>query len=457
MTSSPKGLASPRRRGRICKTPSATSSPGGRSANAVTEVHGCAITYDGPKPQDISYARDVAPILQNKCVGCHSAGNIGPFAMSSYAKVKGWSAMIDEVVLDRRMPPWHADPHFGKFANDRSLTAAESQTLTQWIMAGCPRGEGEDPLEGGPAGGRSATPASIASLASNTWVLGKPDFLVRIPRQDIPATGTVDYRYIDSDFVAPQDMWLRAAVTRPGNPKVVHHIIVRMRQPDDLQGAAVRVVPVHDVGAGARAGGVPAGYRAVRAEGRGVQFRGSLHDQRRAADGREPGRALPGEGAAEDAVGGAAPPTRGNWISPRARPNAQHTAKYSFKHDSMVFGLSPHMHLRGLVDEVRADRAERPSRDAAVGAELRFQLADELPARYAAARAGGFVDALHRRVRQLREEPPQPRPEPARQLGPADRHRNVHGLHRPGRDPRRRHRRRKSAAADPGAVKAVQQ
>src|SRR5512140_3629417 len=107
--------------------------------------------------------------------------------------------MVEEVLVDRRMPPWHADPHYGKFANDRTLPVADQNLLVDWIHQGCPRGDGSDPLT-------NATPEVV------TWTLGKPDFVVPLPaRQDIPATGTLKYLYLDSDFVMPQDAWLRAA------------------------------------------------------------------------------------------------------------------------------------------------------------------------------------------------------------------------------------------------------
>src|SRR5687767_13331102 len=177
---------------------------------ASSKVHGCAITFatevvavgDGQKHEKgapISYAKQVAPILMSRCVECHSEGNVGPFPMSNYQKVKGWSAMIAETVLDKRMPPWHADAHVGvNLANDRALSGPEARTLLTWIDQGCPRGEGEDPL-------------AVARPKPRDWPLGEPDFVVKLPPQEIPATGTVDYRYIDSDFVAPRDMWLRAA------------------------------------------------------------------------------------------------------------------------------------------------------------------------------------------------------------------------------------------------------
>src|SRR4051794_29263201 len=92
---------------------------------ARTKVSGCLINFPDERKssqaETVSYSKQIAPLLQNKCVSCHSPGNIGPWSMTSYKKVRGMSDMIQEVVLARRMPPWHADPHVGKFANDRSL------------------------------------------------------------------------------------------------------------------------------------------------------------------------------------------------------------------------------------------------------------------------------------------------------------------------------------------------
>ena len=311
-----------------------------------TKAHGCVITYDGPKPGSVSYSKDVAPILQSKCVSCHSVGQIGPFVMSSYNKVNGWSAMIHEVVLDRRMPPWHADQHVGKFVNDRSLTAAEAQTLTQWITDGCPRGDGEDPLAGSPAIANAAGASTAAAPSTPVWTLGEPDFLVRIPKQDVPATGTVDYRYIDSDFVAPRDMWLRAAATRPGNPKVVHHIIVRMRYPDPYDGPRSESFLFTTWVPGLGQGEYPAGTGVFVPKGAGFNF--EVHyttNGEPQTDQSEVGLYL-AKGPAKMQFEVRAAHTRELDI-PAGMPNAQHTAKYFFKRDAVLFGLSPHMHLRG--------------------------------------------------------------------------------------------------------------
>jgi hypothetical protein len=299
-----------------------------------TMAHGCAITYEtGPDDEPISYARQVAPVLQKSCVGCHSAGNIGPFEMSSHAKVKGWSAMIQEVLLERRMPPWHADPHHGKFANDRSLTAAETQALLRWIKQGSPRGEGDDPL-------LKAAPAAAE------WELGKPDFLVKLPRQEVPATGVVDYRYIDSDFVMPQDAWLRAAITKPGNRQAIHHIIVRVRYPAGYRGRPEEAYLFTTWVPGLPQAECPPGTGFFVPKGARFNFEAHyITNGRPQTDESEVGLYLAKERPKAQFE------TRGcetrDLDIPPGDANAKHVTTYCFKKDTRIFGLSPHMHLRG--------------------------------------------------------------------------------------------------------------
>ncbi len=196
---------------------------GKKISPAATKVKGCAISFAAIVPADgktISYTKEIAPILQKNCVVCHSAGNIGPFAMSSYEKVKGWSSMIREVFLEQRMPPWHADPQHGKFVNDRSLSTEQIKTLMAWIEQGSPRGNGPDPL------------ATEAPPAVPDWPLGKPDYLVSMPKEvQLPATGVFPYRYVMVESPIPEDAWLRAAVVKAGNRKVLHHCLVFVKYP----------------------------------------------------------------------------------------------------------------------------------------------------------------------------------------------------------------------------------
>tara|TARA_X000000950_G_scaffold35806_2_gene38321 strand:+ start:24758 stop:26548 length:1791 start_codon:yes stop_codon:yes gene_type:complete len=160
----------------------------------------------------ISYSDDIAPILMEKCVSCHRPGGIGPWAMSNYNMVRGFAPMIREVVRTQRMPPWHADPHYGEFSNNRGLSDAQTRTLVHWIEAGAPRGEGADAL-------------AMQQTNWPQWSLGEPDVIIEIPAEDVPASGVVDYKYKMVNNPLQEDVWVRATEIIPGDRTVLHHVI----------------------------------------------------------------------------------------------------------------------------------------------------------------------------------------------------------------------------------------
>jgi len=132
--------------------------------------------------------------------------------MTEYNMIRGFAPMIREVVRTQRMPPWHADPHYGEFSNDRSLTVEERKTLVHWVEAGAPRGEGDDPL-------------LKAKKDWPEWSLGEPDVIIDITEHDVPATGTVPYQYQFVKNPLDKDVWVRAAEIIPGDRKALHHVI----------------------------------------------------------------------------------------------------------------------------------------------------------------------------------------------------------------------------------------
>jgi hypothetical protein len=198
-----------------------------------TVAHGCAITFEGGEGSDsaaVSYAEQVIPILKQKCVHCHSPGNIGSWSMANHRKLKSMGSMIEEVILTRRMPPWDADPTVGTFRRNTALTISEAQTLLRWIHQGSPRGEGDDPL-----------PQVLAETPpAPEWPLGKPDKVIGFDRPEkVPATGIVDYRNIDVAVGNSEEVWLGALAIRPGNRKIVHHVVVRMKDKEPSGGAVI--------------------------------------------------------------------------------------------------------------------------------------------------------------------------------------------------------------------------
>jgi hypothetical protein len=138
--------------------------------------------------------------------------------MTNHATVAQQAPFIKHQILAGHMPPWFADPHHGQFSNDRSLTKEETARLVQWIDDGAPRGTGPDPLES----------ASVPVGYPFSWpeALGTPDQVLSISLQSIPATGVVGYRYLYVTNTFATDVWLRAAIVKPGNIKVVHHVLV---------------------------------------------------------------------------------------------------------------------------------------------------------------------------------------------------------------------------------------
>ncbi|MGE3308335.1 MAG: hypothetical protein AB7O66_00075 [Limisphaerales bacterium] len=161
-----------------------------------------------------TYAKDIAPLLQKSCVPCHSPGNIAPWAMTNHTIVRDYAPLMKDEILTRRMPPWHADRRPQAYHNDEMLKGEELAMLVDWIDRGAPKGDGGDPLA------EQAPPAAVK------WPLGTPDQVVKVEPQTIPASGTVDYRYLVVANPFGRDVWLRAAVVSPGNARVVHHVLV---------------------------------------------------------------------------------------------------------------------------------------------------------------------------------------------------------------------------------------
>jgi hypothetical protein len=176
-------------------------------------ANGAAIAFPARvQKASLTYVKDVAPILEKRCVACHEEGGIGPFAMNSYAVVKGFAPMISETIRTDRMPPYHADPHVGTFSDSKRLTAEETKTLIHWVEAGSPRGEGDDPL-------------AKAHRVAADWPLGKPDLVFNIPGFKVAASGVVDYQRPYTANPETQGHWIRATSVKPGDRQAVHHVL----------------------------------------------------------------------------------------------------------------------------------------------------------------------------------------------------------------------------------------
>jgi hypothetical protein len=169
-------------------------------------------------PGSPTFYKDVAPILQARCAGCHRPRDIAPMALRTYDEVRPWAAAIKEAVLLRKMPPWPAEGPRGRYANDWRLTDAQVDIIRRWAEAHAPAGDSKD--------------APREQASGDGWKLGKPDMLLRLPQeQHIPGAGEDLWKFIFFDKIFEQDTWIRGLEIRPGNRKVVHHANIAMVTP----------------------------------------------------------------------------------------------------------------------------------------------------------------------------------------------------------------------------------
>ena len=317
----------------------------------------------GASAPPVTFAKDVAPILYKNCVVCHRPGEIAPMSFLSYKDVRPWAKSIREVVVDRRMPPWLADPHYGEFSNDRSLSQKEIDTLVAWVDGGAKEGAAKDlpPAPKGPEEG---------------WKLGKPDVILSMTEEaSVPADGVVAYRYFAIPTNFTEDKYVQFADIKRGDPSVVHHVIVTVREPG--QGALPSAGEIRQ--GGERLGGGEARTaQQQQAQNRGANQDGMLVGW---APGMSPLMLKPGQAKLikkgstlifqmHYTTNGAASKDRTSvglyfakapvekrvittaaaaraLIIPPGEPNYETTAAFTFKEDCHIVSFMPHMHVRG--------------------------------------------------------------------------------------------------------------
>jgi len=305
---------------------------------------GCLINLPEEKNKQahalISYSETVGPILRDNCVTCHRDGGIGPFAMTDYNMVRGFSPMIREVIRTKRMPPWHADPHFGEFSNDRSLSIQETQDIVHWVEAGSPRGEGPDPL----AENDAVWPE---------WAFGEPDLVIKIPATEVPASGIVDYQYPTVANPMEEDMWVRATEIIPGDRSALHHVIATFGKPNTNPKARRKFIQMGGLG-----GYVPGAVADELPEGTGTFLPADatlLYQMHYTSYGRpttdesrmgiyfhkeKPEHRLSGTFILNSNI----------RIPANTKAHTEY-ASFEIKKDTLLYSLLPHSHFRGIASD----------------------------------------------------------------------------------------------------------
>jgi len=343
--------------------------------------------------RDVTFTKDVAPILFKHCAECHRPNDAAPFSVLTYKDARPWARSIREKVLSREMPPWHADQRYGDFINDARLSRKDIDTITAWVDRGAPEGDPKD---------LPAVPEYI-----DGWRIGTPDQVFSMGEEHTIEPGAPDDYFV---FTIPtrfnEDKWIQAAEIRPSNRRIVHHAIAHILTPQTIarsrqengqssvknepeppifyrQGSLSRVkmdAPVIDDGARSINGGslfkrtagsqgsdlfsilltsyapgkgpdvygrgmakkVPAGSIIVL-QVHYSSFRGSL--DKPAKDRTSVGLVFAGEPPADRIVTLTVP--NHFFKIPAGAGNHEVTAAYAFEEDVRLVSYMPHMHLRG--------------------------------------------------------------------------------------------------------------
>ena len=305
----------------------------------------------------VTFAKDVAPIIQKNCVVCHRPGEVAPMSFMNYKEVRPWAKAIREKVLTRAMPPWFADPAHGEFSNDSRLSQKEIDTIAAWVEGGAKEGDPKD------------LPPS--PKYTEGWQIGKPDVVLSMPGEyNVPADGVIPYKFFAVPTNFTEDKYVQFAEIRQGNRRIVHHVIIDVRYPGQGNLPEPGEIPPNELFS-ARGGGGARGERPGDSDGRLVGW----------APGEAPLALRPGQaklikkgsvlifqvhyvttgeaGTDRSTVGLifskdpvekrviTAGATQGNFAIPPGDPNYEVKSEYDFKEDSHIDSVHPHMHVRG--------------------------------------------------------------------------------------------------------------
>ena len=192
---------------------------GGKVSNPLIATVGSEVSY--PDSGIPSYTADIAPVIAENCATCHRAGGVAPFAMDSHTMVRGWSPMIREVLMTRRMPPGQIDGHIGEFINDRLIDREDMRNIIAWVEAGAPVDGDSDPL-------------AELTWPESRWAFGEPDLVLDIPATTVPATGNGVFVNVEVPMELGQDRWLRGSQIIAGDRSVLHHTVNRLDFPEEF-------------------------------------------------------------------------------------------------------------------------------------------------------------------------------------------------------------------------------
>ncbi len=310
----------------------------GKAVSAArTQAAGCLIgrSRNARAAAPITYTNQIARLFQNRCLECHRPGRVAPFSLTSYEQACGWAEMIREVVTEGRMPPWHPDPRYGKFSNDRRLSPQEREALLAWIDQGCPKGDDED------------LPPPRQYVEG--WTIGAPDVILTMEQPfTVPANapqGGIPYQNIVVPTHFQEDVWVQAAEAQPGNRAVVHHVLVFIRGPGKLfENPEDKVLVGHAPGDLPLI--LPAGVAMKIPKGADLVFQ--MHYTANGveqSDRSSVGLILAGQ--PPQYIAHTRTVNNQDFAIPPGAGNYKVSSSFTFPKEAAILSFMPHMHLRG--------------------------------------------------------------------------------------------------------------
>lgn len=309
--------------------------------------------------QEATFYRDVLPVLQSRCQGCHRPGEAAPMSFLTYSSTRPWAKAIRQAVLARRMPPWFAEAPAGHFANDPSLSKMEVDTLVRWADSGAPEGRAAD------------APPPLQFLSG--WNIGKPDAVFEMPEPfSVPASGAVNYQYVVVPTNFREDRWIQAVEVRPGNRAVVHHIIAFVRPtgsrwlqdatpgvPVETESGVLRQLSIDDrpefllsYTPGRPPTRLPEGQARLIKAGSDIIFQIHYTTNGKPEQDRSKVGLIFAARAPKERVA-TLPISNPSFVIPPGAPDHRVDASATVAAPARLLRLIPHMHLRGKAFEVR--------------------------------------------------------------------------------------------------------
>jgi hypothetical protein len=285
--------------------------------------------------QTPTFTKDVAPIFYKSCIECHRPTMFAPMSLTTYEDARPVVRAIRQRVTDRTMPPWGSQMPHGTFRNDPRLTDQEVQTIVAWIDGGAPKGDSPMPR--------------MPALAEG-WTIGKPDAIYSMTEDyKIPATGTIEYKYIRIPVNLPEDRWYTAVEVKPSARAHVHHVIAYTEPSSTTPPRAGNTFgPTNITGVSPNKPGLvfePGIAKLLRA---GHDIILQMHyttNGTAAVDRTQVGLVFAKEPPKQVHVTGLA--VQLGLVIPAGHPNAEVRATTVLQQDTVMTSLTPHMHVRG--------------------------------------------------------------------------------------------------------------